>query len=290
MALVLILSACASSVGTSAGSDGGGASEVAGGPQTGGSSVAAGLSGVDPDIISALTPATSADNGRTNILAARLSLPAQLRTNQCLVSKGWDPLPVTEADELPDPQSYNEANAQFPNIGYLETNGLPPVNTGEGGPLSETPGEPDPALEQALRTCQRSARQRLGEDYTQADDSFDLILGEWYQVIEEVNSSDQVVALRKDFSSCLVDEGVPPEFAGDEYGFLSHVDALLVAADFDPEAVRRILREQGALYMKCGKEYLTTRAELRAARRSDFIRKWEPDIRIIADYVDNLPR
>ena len=107
---------------------------------------------------------------------------------------------------------------------------------------------------------------------------YEPISAAWFGVLAEVDQHPEIVALREEFSECVIDGGIRPEYAADEGDFLLAVDEVTLSLADDLAAVEREGRELGQLYYRCGVELFEREIELRLERRDAFLDEHWDDI------------
>lgn len=251
-------------------------------------SLLAGLAGVEVEVTNAVAPYDHHSNVDSLLLEMGLHGALNQLTFDCIAEQGFArPQGPTELLHRDDP--FLMANLAFPHTERLASEGFPFLPPTPASPDDfQTPSE---AEREASRVC---ARQVHGadSDLNAAIEIFGSIRSAWEVVLDEIETLDEVVRLKEDFSACVRDEGIPAS-SSSEHGFLSYVDFLRAevadtAADLEDarEQQAGIKLTMGRLYAECGRELFEAREQLRGGeRRARFLAEHEAGIRELNDFV-----
>lgn len=246
-----------------------------------GSSTGLLLDGAEIEVVNAVAPFDHESNVDSLLLEMRLSLARSEQVNECVRSEGFTPPPLPALPDRGDP-SLN-ATASFPNYEVLARDGLPSNASSAGGGGDEpTTWEPEPGSEDAIRSCSEKVDAESGGVLAEALDLWAATRSAWEDVLGEIETLDEVVALREEFGDCLRADGIPAQATSTEEDFLFYVDGLISAAA-DQAEVTAILDRSGKLYAECGRDLFEAQRRLRSGeRRAAFVADHDDAIRAIS--------
>lgn len=239
------------------------------------------VDGAEIEVVNAVAPFDHESNVDSLLLEMRLSLARSEQVSSCVRSEGFTPPPLPALPERDDPSL--SATASFPNYEALARYGLPnnasPVGDGGDGPGS---WEPEPGSEDAIQSCSEKVNAERGRDSAEALDLWAATRSAWEDVLAEIETLDEVVALRDKFGECLRADGTPAQNTSTEDDFLFYVDGLVLAAP-DQAEITVILERSGKLYAECGHDLFEAQRRLRSGeRRAAFVAEHDEAIRVIS--------
>lgn len=240
---------------------------------------------VEVAVENALAPfdaATAVDDLMLNLALADIE---RQRGNECVMEEGF-------SDVEPTPEIPSRAemvwifNGTFPYIEGLARDGLLVLESEEVGPDGETAvgaWAPPPGYVEAMGQCLEDLFD--GQQHP-AKEIYDDVRVAWEEVLEEIESSDDVQELRDGFSQCLLDEGIPADASSNEFAFLFYVDELHFDAGDDAGRIAEISEQYGRLYVECGRALFEARERLRGGeRRTAFLTDHRRDIQELTELL-----
>jgi hypothetical protein len=239
------------------------------------------LVGVDVEVSNAVAPFDHHSNVDSLLLELGLHKARTQDIYDCLAREGFAPRQVSELPARDDPILM--ANAGFPFVEALARDGIPV--------LPPTPGAPDDFREysQAEREASRSCAEAVDRSHGEVIVALELWVSvrfAWEPVLAEIDATDEIRSLVGEFSSCLIEEGIPADSAASETAYLSYVDFLLADTGGDPTEFVEVSERMGKLYAECGRELFETRERMRGGeRREAFLREHEESIRRLSDLL-----
>lgn len=229
---------------------------------------------VDVSLVDAIAPYDAESQLDEAVLFHRLQQQEYAVLESCIESKGLPPIGLLE--ELPPiNEMRGSALPDFPDLDALESEGFRPLTEDSFW------GDED---RNVLSDEQRQAMDECDAEEPELQGAVDLMAqfmhlsSKWWAVLEEVDASEDLTALRSEFTTCALDEGVDSSHAADESAFIGALDALNSRGFDTPEEANQERRELGQIYYLCGADLFELKIDLRLEQRDDFVDEHWDDI------------
>lgn len=241
------------------------------------------LDGVEPALANAVAPYDAWSAADLFVISGALGDQPHQLVDTCLRDAGWE-VPNHPPRTLHTDRSnlVNDMPAQFPNTQHLLEFGLPLPPAEEPSEGDMVSGMPD-GTEDDERACVEQHRKELDRSL-ETQELFLSIADAWWDILAEVDASEEVRALASEFSDCLQDQGVPAEHAVDEFSFLNYIDVLHLEAGHERTNIEDINLRYGQMYAMCGQDLFEAREQLRSDERRDaFLHEHAESLRELSD-------